>query len=160
MSTTSNKKKSSKAHTNVHSVKYNVDKTRVLKALVRIPEHDILEGTVSIASYAFSNCKRLTSITIPDSMRIIGKYAFACCERIRDIAIPANVESIGEGALAYCYNLNTIVVADENKYYDSRNNCKAIIETKSNTLIAGCMFTTIPNDVNKIDCIVSKNNTY
>ena len=34
--------------------------------------------------------------------------------------------------------------------YDSRNNCNAIIETKSNTLIAGCASTIIPNSVTSI----------
>ena len=34
--------------------------------------------------------------------------------------------------------------------YDSRNNCNAIIETGSNTLIAGCQNTVIPNGVTNI----------
>ena len=34
--------------------------------------------------------------------------------------------------------------------YDSRENCNAIIETASNTLIAGCQSTTIPNSVTSI----------
>lgn len=34
-----------------------------------------------------------------------------------------------------------------NPIYDSRNNCNAIIETATNTLIAGCKSTIIPNGV-------------
>ena len=34
--------------------------------------------------------------------------------------------------------------------YDSRNNCNAIIETATNTLIAGCQNTIIPNTVTSI----------
>ena len=37
-----------------------------------------------------------------------------------------------------------------NTKYDSRNNCNAIIETASNTLIAGCKNTIIPNSVTRI----------
>ena len=37
-----------------------------------------------------------------------------------------------------------------NTAYDSRENCNAIIETASNTLVAGCMNTTIPNSVTAI----------
>ena len=37
-----------------------------------------------------------------------------------------------------------------NNVYDSRNNCNAIIETASNTLIAGCKNTIIPNSVTSI----------
>ena len=37
-----------------------------------------------------------------------------------------------------------------NTVYDSRNNCNAIIETATNTLIAGCQNTVIPNTVTSI----------
>ena len=38
----------------------------------------------------------------------------------------------------------------ENSKYDSRDNCNAIIETETNTLIAGCPKTIIPNSVTTI----------
>ena len=43
-----------------------------------------------------------------------------------------------------------MVVADANAVYDSRNGCNAIIETATNTLVAGCQNTIIPNSVTKI----------
>ena len=43
-----------------------------------------------------------------------------------------------------------MVVNSGNTIYDSRNNCNAIIETASNTLIAGCKNTVIPNSVTSI----------
>ena len=46
--------------------------------------------------------------------------------------------------------LTSIIVADENKVYDSRNNCNAIIETKTNRLIQGCANTVIPDSVTEI----------
>jgi hypothetical protein len=46
--------------------------------------------------------------------------------------------------------LTSITVAADNQTYDSRNNCNAIIETQTNTLIAGCSETTIPNSVTSI----------
>ena len=42
---------------------------------------------------------------------------------------------------------NSIKVDPNNIYYDSRDDCNAIIETKSNTLIAGCSNTVIPESV-------------
>ena len=44
-----------------------------------------------------------------------------------------------------CQSLN---VDNDNPKYDSRDNCNAIIETESNTLIAGTKSTIIPNSVN------------
>jgi len=42
------------------------------------------------------------------------------------------------------------MVEDGNPKYDCRNNCNAIIESSTNTLIAGCKTTTIPNSVTSI----------
>jgi hypothetical protein len=46
--------------------------------------------------------------------------------------------------------LTSMVVETGNKNYDSRENCNAIIETATNTLIAGCQNTVIPNSVTGI----------
>ena len=43
------------------------------------------------------------------------------------------------------------MVDEKNKTFDSRNNCNAIIETASNTLLYGCKNTLIPNGVVAID---------
>ena len=49
-----------------------------------------------------------------------------------------------------CSDLTSITVAQGNTKYDSRDNCNAIIESASNTLIAGCKTTVIPNSVTSI----------
>ena len=46
--------------------------------------------------------------------------------------------------------VTNIVVDDRNTVYDSRDNCNAIIETATNTLIVGCPNTVIPNTVTSI----------
>ena len=46
--------------------------------------------------------------------------------------------------------MTSIIVENGNTSFDSRNNCNAIIETATNTLIAGCKNTTIPNSVTSI----------
>ncbi len=49
-----------------------------------------------------------------------------------------------------CPGLTSTKVNNNNLYYDSRNNCNAIIESESNMLIAGCQSTIIPNSVTSI----------
>ncbi|MBR6590860.1 MAG: leucine-rich repeat domain-containing protein [Bacteroidaceae bacterium] len=49
-----------------------------------------------------------------------------------------------------CKGLTNIIVESGNKIYDSRDNCNAIIETGSNTLISGCKTTIIPHSVTSI----------
>jgi hypothetical protein len=43
-----------------------------------------------------------------------------------------------------------MTVDSSNTVYDSRDNCNAIIETATNTLIQGCKSTIIPNSVTSI----------
>ena len=104
----------------------------------------------SIGDGAFNNCDFLTSITIPNSVVSIGEYAFSDCSSLTSITIPNSVTNIGETAFNSCENLATIMVENGNSVYDSRENCNAIIETATNTLIAGCQNTIIPNSVTEI----------
>ena len=67
-----------------------------------------------------------------------------------EITILNSVTSIGYLAFRDCTGLTSIVVESGNTMYDSRNNCNAIIETATNTLIQGCKTTIIPNSVTSI----------
>ena len=69
------------------------------------------------------------------------------CSGLTSITIPNSLTSIGAGAFQGCSGLTSISVASSNAKYDSRNNCNAIIETESNTLLVGCKNTVIPNSV-------------
>ncbi|MGN0236086.1 MAG: leucine-rich repeat protein [Paludibacteraceae bacterium] len=84
-------------------------------------------SVTSIENWAFWDCSGLTSITIPDSVTSIGDFAFQGCT-----------------------GLNKILVSEDNPIYDSRDNCNAIIKTATNTLIAGCETTIIPDSVTSI----------
>ena len=111
----------------------------------------IPEGVTKIYFSAFMGCKSLTEIIIPNSVTEIGATAFANCTSLTKVVIPENVTEIYVGAFSGCTSLESIVVYSNNKVYDSRNNCNAIIKTESNTLIAGCKNTIIPNDVTRIE---------
>ena len=104
-------------------------------------------SVTAIGDYAFMDCYGLTSITIPNSVISIGYMAFDSCYRLTSITIPNSVTTIGNSVFSGCSGLTSIVVASGNPTYDSRNDCNAIIETASNTLIYGCMNTIIPNSV-------------
>ena len=110
----------------------------------------IPNSVTSIGSYAFGLCSKLTSVTIPNSVTSIGERAFSDCSGLTSVTIPNSVTSIGTYAFNGCSGLTSISVENGNEKYDSRNNCNAIIETASNTLIAGCKNTTIPNSVTSI----------
>lgn len=126
-----------------------------------------------IGDYAFENCTALKSVLFPNSLTSIGELAFAFCDNITELNLSENLTTIGESSFVVCSSLKTlnipksilkigkasftecsglesIKVEDGNTKYDSRNNCNAIIETHSNTLILGCKNTVIPKDLTKI----------
>ena len=110
----------------------------------------IPSSVTSIGSNAFSGCTSLTSVTIPSSVTSIGSNAFYNCNSLTRVTIPSSVIIIGSNAFHNCNSLVSITVDSNNSMYDSRNNCNAIIETATNTLIAGCENTVIPNSVTSI----------
>ena len=103
-----------------------------------------------IGDFAFQDCSSLTSVTIPDSVKSIGRSTFNGCSSLTSIEIPSSVTSIGDYAFSGCSGITSIVVESDNVVYDSRDNCNAIIEKASNTLIAGCKNTWIPSNVTSI----------
>ena len=101
---------------------------------------------------------------IPRSVSSISSGAFIGCENLTSIFIPNTVTSIGietyennndtsyyqYNPFEYCNGLSSIVVENGNPVYDSQDNCNAIIETITNTLIVGCRNAIIPNTVTTI----------
>lgn len=133
----------------------------------------IPSGVTSIGDWAFDGCSGLTSVTIPNSVTSIGEWAFYGCQSLSEINIPNSVKNIKDGAFMYCtslqkitigggveyignniftacYALSSITIDSNNKSYDSRENCSAIIQTATNTLICGSRNTKIPNSVTRI----------
>jgi hypothetical protein len=94
----------------------------------------------------------------------IGIGAFLGCSGLTSINIPSSVTTIGNNAFANCC-LSSITVDRNNKKYDSRDNCNAVIETNNNRLVLGCKKTVIPNSVTEIgrnafywcECLISIN---
>ena len=111
---------------------------------------DIPDSVVKIDSYSFEWCKNLEFVNIPESVRVIETGAFSGCKSLRDLLIPGSMTSIGLAAFSPCSGLERIRVASNNPVYDSREDCNAVIETSTDTLIIGCKNTVIPNSVKVI----------
>ena len=111
---------------------------------------EIPSSVTSIGEKAFMGCSGLTGIKIPAGVTSIGSSAFYGCSGLTSIEIPAGVTSIGYGAFYGCSGLTSINVEAGNVVYDSRDNCNAIIEKETNTLIQGCKNTKIPSSVTEI----------
>lgn len=106
----------------------------------------LIPDTVTKIGGAFWKCSNLQDVVIPESVNEIEEGAFWECPKIRNVYIPKSVTKIG----SIITSAKTIKVDPKNPVYDSRNDCNAIIETNTNTLINGCCGTIIPDSVTKI----------
>ena len=110
----------------------------------------ISNGVTAIKSWSFTECRNITSVTISNTVTTIGSYAFSECNSLKSILIPKSVTTLGSAVFDGTRDMTSMVVASGNPVYDSRNNCNAIIETATNTLVEGCNTTVIPNTVTSI----------
>ena len=82
--------------------------------VIEIPEkvtHEGVEYTVKkINDYAFSRCRGLTSITIPNSVTSLGNSAFEGCSGLTSVTIPNSVTSIGGSAFGGCSSLTSVTI--------------------------------------------------
>ena len=88
------------------------------------------------------------NLIIPSTVTYYRKYTVTGiqmweCPYLTSIFIPRTSIDIPTN----CNSLNTIIVEEGNPVYDSREDCNAIIETATNTLILGCKNTVIPHSV-------------
>ncbi len=125
------------------------------------------DSLTELGDDAFNRCPIRDSIIIPPGVATIGEHAFYGC-RIPSVVISEGVTTIKGGAFAGCplgaldipsstisisqssfdrTHLQSITVNEGNPVYDSRDNCNALIETETNTLLFGCRNTIIPNDI-------------
>ena len=82
---------------------------------VEIPSN--ISGTPVLAiGDAFTLCRDITTVTMPESIKYIGDYAFMICSSLNNVVIPQNVESIGSAAFEMCKSLTEISIPDTVKY--------------------------------------------
>lgn len=129
---------------------------RTFDGCIALKSITLSKNITRIKTLEFNNCKSLTQITLPSKLKEIGAYAFGNCKSLTRINIPASVTDIREGLFFECDNLVNVTVDENNKKYDSRNNCNAIIEKDSAKLVVACNKTVIPGTVK----IIGKNAFY
>ena len=100
----------------------------------------ILDSSSNSYYGSFESCSGLTSVTIPNSIAVIGDWAFGGCSSLTSITIPDSVTYIGVGAFYDCTGLTSINIPNN---VDAIHDC-----TFSNC--TGLTSVTIPNSVTSI----------
>lgn len=61
---------------------------------------------------AFQNCAGITSVTIPNTITLIGEYAFENCTGLKSITIPNSVTKIEARAFSGCSGMTSITLSN------------------------------------------------
>lgn len=109
-----------------NGVLFNKTKT----ALVQYPRgrtgiYEIPLGVTNIGECAFTDCSKLTEVTIPAGVTIIGKGAFDACSGLTKVIMPSSVNNIGMYAFRNCYGITSVTIP-------------ASVKTVANRLFSGC----------------------
>lgn len=105
----------------------------------------VIPTTVTaLGDMAFSGKPGLKEIEIPNSVTSIGWAAFWADTELTEVKMSAGITNLGDSPFGACDRITSIVIDKANPKYDSRDNCNAIIETATNTLIQGFSTTKIP----------------
>ena len=110
-------------------------------AETKITSITIPNSVTVIGSSAFEECTELTSVTMPDKCERIGEMAFALCTSLTSITMPDKCERIGDKAFAGCNSLASVIIPEG----------VSIIYENTFAGCTGLTSITIPNSVIEIE---------
>ena len=90
---------------NNHAVKAKEDIGNIYK---------IKNGTKKILAGAFSECKQLEAVEIPDSVSAIGNSAFSDCSRLKSVKFGKDITDVGFNAFNNCVNIEKVDIPNIN----------------------------------------------
>ena len=107
---------------------------------------NIPESVTTISALAFYDCPKIIDITLSNSLIEIGDQAFSYTN-ITSIELPQSVTILGLNPFSYIPSLTKLSVKKGHPLFNSDPNSNAIIETATNTLVAGCRYSIVPNTI-------------
>ena len=114
-----------------------------------------------IGGFAFRGCRALTSVNIPNSVTTIEDWAFSGCSALTSVTIPNSVTTIGSEAFSECTNLQKVNIGNsvETIGTSAFENCTSITQISSEAVVPPTCESGVFTDINKSKCklIVPKN---
>ena len=105
----------------------------------------INNGVTTIAKNAFSNCRNLLSVSLPDTLKEINDQAFEDCEKLNSIVIPDSVQQLGFATFQRCHSLSNVHIGKNvkvipNSSFSSCTTLESIVVPANVTTIEGNAF--------------------
>lgn len=96
-------------------------------------EVSLRAGIKSVGPYAFRNCRKLTSVKVPEEVEYIGYEAFQCCSSLTSVSLPASLRQLETYAFDSCVSLRSIVLPSSlSTLYDSAfEGCTSVVDVIS-----------------------------
>lgn len=100
------------------------------------------EVITTIGERAFENCKSLSKIELPQTLKLIDNYAFYRCSSLEEINIPASVDSLGYSVFQSCSKLATVEIHCNDVYgqFHYMSSIKSVIIGKKVTALEDAAF--------------------
>ena len=74
---------------------------------------------LTMNSHAFSNCKSLTELSLPEKTTATGSYAFQACTALKTVTLPESLRTVSDGAFYACGALETVTVKSKELTIDN-----------------------------------------
>ncbi len=91
---------------------YTIIGCNMESSIEEIPELRNGYAITAIDDKAFTNCTRIKTLYIPDTVTSIGDNAFAGCTSLKEIRLPKKIKNIGQGLFMGCSKLEKVEIPD------------------------------------------------
>ena len=98
-----------------YGAKYSLDRKRLLWVPKNLTDYTVRKGTMILCEYSFVGCGELTTVIIPDGVRIIGFCAFKKCISLLKVSFPNTVTKLGSSSFEGCRSLTNLKLPDSIK---------------------------------------------
>lgn len=105
--------------TAAHIPEFEIDGDALIKYHGHSPTPTVPPGVRVIGEGAFAN-QMITSVSLPDSVEVIGPRAFQLCMRLSSVRMPSRLERIEAHAFEHCRSLLMLILPEGLRYIGER----------------------------------------